>query len=169
MTAAEANHEIVLTWLNDAYNVENALAHVLERHAKAATGFPDMGAKLEEHLTQTRRHAELVVGRITALGSAPSTHKDHWTSVFAPLENLFTGSADEESLLKNRITDYASENFEIATYRAIITAAQDTGDTDTVHVCEQILGDEQAMARFLDERMPALVDRIVRQAMSASS
>ncbi|MDQ2827523.1 MAG: ferritin-like domain-containing protein, partial [Chloroflexota bacterium] len=61
------------------------------------------------------------------------------------------------------------ENFEIATYRAIITAAQDTGDTDTVHVCQQILDDEQAMARFLDDRMPALVDRIVRQAMSASS
>jgi len=166
---AEANHEIVLTWLNDAYNVENALIHVLERHAKEAKDFPDIEAKLDEHLTQTRRHAEMVAGRITALGSAPSTHKDRWAGVLVPLENLFTGSADEESLLKNSITDYAAENFEIATYRAIITAAQDTGDTDTVHVCEQILSDEQAMARFLDERMPALVDRIVRQAMSASS
>ena len=166
---AEANHEIVLTWLNDAYNVENALVHVLEQHAKEAKEFPDMEAKLEEHLAQTRRHAELVAGRIEALGSAPSTHKDRWAGVLAPLESLFTSSADEESLLKNSFTDYASENFEIATYRAIIMAAQDTGDTDTVHVCQQILGDEQAMAHFLDERMPALVDRIVRQASSASS
>jgi len=166
---AEANHEIVLTWLNDAYNVENARVHVLERHAKEAKGFPDMEAKLEEHLTQTRHHADLVAGRITALGGAPSTHQDRWAGVLVPVENLFAGSTDEESLLKNSITDDASENFEIATYRAIITVAQDTGDTDTMQVCQQILGDEQAMAHFLDERMPALVDRIVRQAMSASS
>jgi ferritin-like metal-binding protein YciE len=166
---AEANHEIVLTWLNDAYNVENALVHVLDRHAKEAKGFPDMEAKLAEHLAQTRRHAELVAGRITALGGAPSTHKDRWSGVLTPLENLFAGSADEESLLKNSISDYASENFEIATYRAIITAAQDTGDTDTVQVCQQILGDEQAMARFLDERMPAFVDHIIGQAIAASS
>ena len=62
------NTEILRTWLNDAYSVETDLTHVLESHAKAAKDFPDIQAKLREHLERTHHHAELVGTRIAELG-----------------------------------------------------------------------------------------------------
>jgi len=161
-----ADHDIVLTWLNDAYSVENALVHVLERHAKAAKDYPHVRSKIAEHLAQTRRHAELIADRVAALGSRPSAHKGQRIGLFAPVQNILTGPVDEEDVLKNSISDYAAENFEIATYLALMTAAEDTADTATVQVCQRILTDEREMAGWLDEHIPLLADRIVRQAIS---
>lgn len=162
---ADDKDEIVLTWLNDAYRIEHALAHVLERHAKEAKNQPEIEAKIGDHLTQTRHHATLVARRISALGGEPSAPKEALAGVLAPMQTLLTGAAEEESLLKNSIADFAAEHFEIATYRAIITAAQDSGDAETAQVCRQILGDEQEMARWLDEHMPSLVDQIISAAV----
>jgi len=161
---AMADHDIVLTWLNDAYSVENALVHVLERHAKAAKDFPHVQRKIAAHLAQTRRHAELIADRVTALGSRPSAHKDRWAGLLAPVQNVLADAVDEEDVLKNSISDYAAENFEIATYQALMTAAEDTEDTATAQVCQQILTDEREMAGWLDEHIPLLADHIVRQA-----
>lgn len=160
---AETHNEIMLTWLDDAYTIEHALIHVLERHAKEAKEHPEIQGRIDEHLTQTRRHAESVAGRITALGGEPKAHEG-MAGVLAPLQSLLSGAADEETVLANSIADYASENFEIATYQALIAAAQDCGDGETARVCREILADEQAMAGWLDDHMPPLVDRIVRAA-----
>ncbi len=162
---AQAHNEIVLTWLDDAYTIEHALIHVLERHAKEAKDHPEIQGRIDEHLTQTRRHAASVAQRITALGGEPSAHEGI-AGILAPLQSLLTGAAGEETVLANSIADYASENFEIATYQALIAAAQDGGDTATAQVCREILGDEEAMAAWLDDHMPPLVDRIVRSATS---
>lgn len=161
-------NEIVLTWLNDAYRIENALTHVLERHAKEAKNQPEIQAKIESHLAETRHHATMVAQRIAALGGEPSAPKEALAGVLAPVQDLLTGAADEESLLKNSISDFAAEHFEIATYQALITAALDSGDTETTQVCREILRDEQEMARWLDEHMPPLVDRIIRAAIPES-
>lgn len=160
---------IVLTWLNDAYSIENALIHVLERHAKEAKDHPQLQTGLDDHLAQTRHHAELVAGRITALGGEPSAHKGFLDGVIAPVQKLFSGTEDEKGALANTISDYAAENFEIATYHALITAAEDTGDTETARVCRDILSQEQEMARWLDEQLPSLVEGIVRDALPASA
>jgi ferritin-like metal-binding protein YciE len=159
----EAHNEIVLTWLDDAYTIEHALIHVLERHGKEAKEHPEIQERIDEHLAQTRRHAELVAGRITALGGEPKAHEG-MVGVLAPLQSLLTGAADDETVLANSIADYAGEDFEIATYQALVAAAQDNGDAETARVCREILADEQAMAAWLDDHMPPLVDRIVRAA-----
>lgn len=55
-----------------------------------------------------------------------------------------------------------AENFEIASYKALIAAAQQVGANDVVQVCERILRDEEDMARFLEQNLPM----VVHQAMS---
>lgn len=164
---ADEENGIVLTWLNDAYSIENALVHVLERHAKEAKENPQLQTGLNDHLGQTRRHAELVAERITALGGEPSAHQGLLADVIAPVQKLLSGAEDEKGTLANTISDYAAENFEIATYGAILTAAEDTGDADTARVCRQILGQEQEMAQWLDEQLPSLVEGMIREARPA--
>ena len=147
-----AHEEIYVAWLNDAYGMENALVQVLQNHAKDAQDHPQMHAKIQEHLDKTRQHAELVKGCIERRGGSTSAVK--------------TGMAEDE-LVKNGIADYAAENFEIASYQALRTAAHDLGDEQTAQVCQQILADEQDMANWLAQHLPEAVEEIIRKKAAA--
>jgi ferritin-like metal-binding protein YciE len=161
-----AHDEIFMAWLNDAYGMENALVQVLQNHAKDAQDHPQMHAKIQEHLDKTRQHAELVKGCIEHRGGSPSAIKTGMANLVGVMQGLSTGMAEDE-LVKNGIADYAAENFEIASYRALITAAQDLGDEQTANSCRQILADEQDMANWLAQHLPEAVDEIIRQKAAA--
>lgn len=66
--------------------------------------------------------------------------------VMGIVQGASTGAAMDE-MVKNCLADYATEHFEIASYRALSAAAQKVGDQETVIVCEEIIKDEQEMAR----------------------
>jgi ferritin-like metal-binding protein YciE len=59
------------------------------------------------------------------------------------------------------LSDYATEHFEIASYRALIKGAQDLGDDETVRLCQQILREEEDMARFLEQNLPTAVHDVL--------
>jgi ferritin-like metal-binding protein YciE len=46
---------------------------------------------------------------------------------------------------------------EIASYKALIIAANDVGQPGIADACQGILQDEENMARWLDEQMPTIV------------
>lgn len=151
-----ANNDIVVAWLNDAHAMEKALTQILEHQVKDAERFPEIQAKLQQHLQQTEQHAQMVESCVQRLGGSTSSVKGGMASLFGQVQALSTGAAQDE-MVKNALADYAAENFEIASYQALIAAAQAIGDTETVTVCQQILADEQAMARWLETNLPALV------------
>ena len=150
--------DLVIAWLNDAHGMENALIQILEHQIKDAKDYPQVQTKLEEHLEQTRRHADLVKGCVENLGSHTSTVKSGMASLFGQMQALSTGPAKDE-LVKNALADYAAENFEVASYTALITAAQELGDQQTASVCQQILQEDQAMADWLEQNLPTLVQQ----------
>jgi ferritin-like metal-binding protein YciE len=58
-----------------------------------------------------------------------------------------------DELMKNFISDYATEQMEIASYKALIAAARATGEERIAGICQQILADEEDMAAWLDAHM----------------
>jgi ferritin-like metal-binding protein YciE len=160
--AAMTQQETVVSWLNDAYGMEHNLIRVLENHAKDTEGRPEMHAKFQQHLEQTRRHAELIKGCIERLGGSTSTIKTGISDVMGRIQGASTEPAKDE-LVKNVLADYASENFEIAAYRSLIAAAQAIGDAETVQVCETILQDEQEMAGWLEQQIPVVTQEFLGQ------
>ena len=161
-----AHEDIYMAWLNDAYGMENALLQVLQNHAKDAQDHPQMHAKIQEHLDKTRRHVELIKGCIERRGGSPSAVKTGMANLVGVMQGMSTGMAEDE-LVKNGIADYAAENFEIASYQALIAAAHDLGDEQTGRVCQQILADEKDMANWLAEHLPEAVDEIIRKKAAA--
>jgi ferritin-like metal-binding protein YciE len=161
-----AHDDIYMAWLNDAYGMETALVQVLQNHVKDAQDHPQMHAKIQEHLDKTRQHAELVKGCIERRGGSTSALKTGMSNLMGIMQGMSTGAAEDE-LVKNGITDYAAENFEIASYNALITAAQDLGDTQTASVCQQILADEQDMANWLAQHLPETVNEIISKKAAA--
>jgi ferritin-like metal-binding protein YciE len=64
----------------------------------------------------------------------------------------------QDTLVKDAIADFAAENFEIASYKALIQSANAIGEQKVATVCEEILRDEQEMARWLEEHLSPAVN-----------
>jgi ferritin-like metal-binding protein YciE len=154
-----ANHdprETLIGWLNDAYAMEKGLVQVLENHADDVKDRPEMYRKIAQHLEQTRMHAERVRECVERLGGSVSTVKTAMGAVSGFFQGRSTGASPDE-LVKNALSDYAAEHFEIASYKALITAARLLGENQVVQVCETILRDEQDMANWLEQNLPNVV------------
>ncbi|MDQ4077611.1 MAG: ferritin-like domain-containing protein [Chloroflexota bacterium] len=160
-----AHQELLTAWLKDAHSMENALIPILENHAKDAEGHPQMQQRIQQHIETTRRHADMVEGCLQRYGEEPSAVKTAFGSLFGNVQSIATGPFEDE-LVKNGISDYAAEHFEIASYRGLIAAAEEVGDQETVRVCQQILQDEMAMASWLEQHLPGAVKEAMRKKAS---
>ena len=156
MATVANNPDIVIAWLRDAYAMEKALVPVLENHAKDAARHPQVRERIEQHAAETRRHAQLVEQCLAQLGEEPSKLKNAMAKAMGTIQSVATGAFKDEEV-KNALSDYAAENFEIACYRALIEAARAMQQTEVVRICEQILKEEEAMARFLEQNLPTAV------------
>jgi ferritin-like metal-binding protein YciE len=155
-----AHQDTVIAWLNDAHALELNLVQVLEHRVSDTKDHPHIQTRVQQHLEQTRRHAELVKGCIERLGGSTSTVKSAMGQIGGFFQGVSTGMAKDE-MVKNALADYASEQFEIASYTSLIAAAQAIGDQQTATVCQQILRDEDEMARWLQQQIPIITQEFL--------
>lgn len=150
-----AHQEMLVAWLNDAHAMENGIAEALEAQVKLAEDHPTVQAGLQQHLEATRRHAETVKDCLEQLGERPSGVKSALAAFGGKLQAAMGSARDD--LVKAALNDYATEHMEIASYRALIIAANEAGQPSIAEACQGILQDEEQMARWLEENTPALV------------
>jgi ferritin-like metal-binding protein YciE len=148
--------ELVLAWLNDALAMENALAAVLQHRIKDAEGFPAIEEMDRRHLAETLEHADRVKRCIARFGEKPSTVKSLFGTVFGAMQAPMTGLAKDE-VIKNCLVDHAAEQFEVASYTALIAAANEIGDTETAEICKQNRREDEAMAARIMAGIPDVV------------
>ncbi len=154
--------DLVIAWLNDAHAMENALVQVLEHRVNDAKDYPAVQAMDQQHLEETRRHAEQVKGCIERLDGNVSTVKSVLGTLVGTVQAPMTGLARDE-IVKNALVDYAAEHFEVASYRALIAAASEVGDLETASICEQIMREDQAMADRIQQSLPGIVTERMRE------
>lgn len=157
-----ADQKLIVSWLNDAYALENAIAEALEKQVDVAADHPAVQTGIQHHLDATRGHADTVKSCLEQLGESPSGVKASLASIGGKLQGLTMGAAKDD-LVKSALNDYATEHMEIASYKALIVAAEEIGQTSIIQACQAILADEQAMAAWLEEQMPAIVREAVQQ------
>ncbi len=160
-------NELVIAWLNDAHAMEQGIAQVLENHAASAADHPQMQARLQQHLEETRRHAELVKGCVERLGGETSGIKTGMASVMGTIQGMSTKIAQDEAI-KNVLHDYGAEHFEMACYTSLIAGAEAVGDPETARVCQQILREEQARAEFLFQQIPPVTLEMLQPEMATA-
>ena len=84
-------------------------------------------------------------------------------NVMGKIQGISTGAAKDE-LVKDSILDYATEYFEIASYRDLIVAGQELGYQECVDSFKEILREEENMASWLQQQSPMLVQETLQQA-----
>ncbi len=164
----------IVQYLNEAHATEHALVRVLQSQI-AMTPRGSYRDALETHLGETRRHAERVERRLSALNAGGS---NPLTSVVGVVEtvvgqalafgktpfDLLRGSGGEEKVLKNAKDACATEALEIATYTALERLAKAAGDDETAKLAASILADEERMLARVLREIPKLTDAVVGRA-----
>ena len=160
-----APRENMLDWLRDAHAMEQQAEQMLESQIKRIEHYPLLRERLEQHLMDTRQQQHALGDAIRRLGGEPSSTKDLKAQVVAFGQSL-TGMMASDEIVKGAISGYVFEQMEIANYTALIAAAQATGDDATAQTCQRILAQEQAMAQWLLEHLPEVVQQFL--ALSAT-
>ena len=161
----------IVQYLNEAHGAEAALVRQLQAQiAMTPTGQYRDG--LENHLQDTRSHADRLEGRLAelgqgsnplqvGLGALESLVGQALALTKTPFD-LVRGSGGEEKVLKNAKDSCAAEALEIATYTAIARLARGAGDAKTERLADSILKDEQRMLDRILKEIPRLTDAVAR-------
>jgi ferritin-like metal-binding protein YciE len=153
--------ERLMEWLRDAHAAEQQAETMLSGTAGRLENYPELRARLEQHIQETKRQADLIRGCIERRGGSTSTIKDTGGKLLAmgqAMSGLFVG----DEVMKASIASYAFEAMEISSYRILIETADHVGDHETKRVCEQILREEEAMAEWLKQNIPMLTRRYLQ-------
>jgi ferritin-like metal-binding protein YciE len=138
---------LVKKYLADAHAIEEQAIGLLERAPKLVEQ-PELAAVFDDHLSETREHAELVESRLTALGGHSSSVKDAAMRLGAlNWGSFFQGHPDTPGKLV--AFAFAFEHLEIGGYEQLGRVANAAGDPDTARMVETILGEERHAASVL--------------------
>lgn len=151
MTTAHVGH--VLDWLRDAHAMEQQAEVMLKDLVARLEHYPQLRAHIEDHLQDTRKQQQLLEGCIDRLGGSPSMLKDLMGKVVAFGQSV-AGMVVSDEVVKGAMSTYVFAHMEIASYTILIAAAKAIGDNETQRVCEEILQQEKAMAKWLRGHLP---------------
>ncbi|MBL4609178.1 ferritin-like domain-containing protein [Halopseudomonas sp.] len=150
----------VLDWLRDAHAMEQQSEQMLTGEIKRLEHYPQLKARLEEHIEETRGQQQLLQQCIERLGGSTSSIKDASAKLMA-FGQAASGMFVSDEVVKGAMSAYVFENMEIASYTVLIAAAKVTGDSETQRICEQILPQEVAMAEWLRNHLPSLTENFL--------
>lgn len=145
--------EEVIDWLRDAYAMERGAEQALEKQAKNADLSTAVRQRAAAHLRETREHAEAVQTSLQALGADTSALKTGLGVITQLTKGLGTAFSSDERI-KDLLDAYAMENFEIACYTALASAAERAGLAQVVETCRRIIPDEERMAQAIKNAIP---------------
>jgi ferritin-like metal-binding protein YciE len=163
---ASANlKELYMDELRDLYNAENQLLKALPKMAKAAHS-DELRAGFEEHLEQTKGHAQRIEQIFQGLGEKPSGKK------CKAMEGLIEeGGETMEEDFDGEIMDAALigaarrvEHYEMAAYSTVIKFAELLGQDQDSELLEKTLEEETET----DENLIGLLDQLELQTSSSS-
>jgi ferritin-like metal-binding protein YciE len=147
MTNREAR-DVLAVGLRNAHAVESQAIELLERQASALDDYPEVQARVQEHLGETERQLERLEQALEMLKEDTSAIKDTALSALGNFMALANTMADD-AILKNSFAGYSFEHYEIAAYESLLELAEMAGAREIIPLLEQTLREERAMANWL--------------------
>ncbi|WP_426506241.1 ferritin-like domain-containing protein [Serratia proteamaculans] len=147
--------EHFIDWLRDAHAMEKQAETMLDGMKDRVKDYPPLQNRIIQHLEETRQQQVQLEACIQRQDASTSGFKDFAgkaTAMGQALSGVFT----EDEVVKGVISAYVFEHLEIASYKTLITAAEQVGDIETQRSLEAILQQEQAMADWLMDNIPSI-------------
>jgi ferritin-like metal-binding protein YciE len=144
--------DLLLTGLRNQHAVENQAISLLSRQVERLESYPEMEARMRQHIDESKAQVQRLEEILSALGSSHSALKDAGLSLSGNMAALMHTVAPDE-VLKNTFANYAFEHFEIAAYRSLLTLFDAIGQTSGKAALEKSLGEEVEMAEWIDQHL----------------
>lgn len=144
-------------WLRDAHAAEKQALTMLTAQTNRIENYPDLRTRIETHIDETEEQIALLQEILDSYGESGSVVKDMTGRLIAFGQSL-SGMVTTDEVVKGGLFGYAFEQMEIASYRILISTAQRLGDTGSEARLQKILAQEEAMAGWLLENMPSVLD-----------
>ncbi len=161
MTKSDTIRDLFVIGLRDAHAVEKQALALINRQLDRLESYPDVAARLRQHKTETDGHIERLETILSSLDESHSALKDAALSLTGNMAALGHMMAGDE-ILKNSFASFAFENFEAASYTGLIAMAEAGGFTAAVPLLQKTLEEELAMARWLQDNLPAVTKRFLQ-------
>lgn len=155
-----AKNDLLIAWLNDASATGRAQGEMLERFVKDFDGFPNIRARIREHLDGNKRAAEDIKVCIERLGGSLPATKSLFGSIVGAVQGMSTGPYKDEPV-KNLLVMHAAGHFEHVAHRALAAGARACGENDVATVCEHIAQEEKAFAEWIEQQIPKVVTAVM--------
>lgn len=135
--------------IDEAHAMEQNVLRMLDGMI-STTDDPEIIDQLEHHKMETQRHSDLMKKRLQAHDAAPSMVKQAG-GILQALAKMPLDLVRGEKAGRNARDGYATEHLEIASYELLKRVAQKAGDEETATACDEIIKDERAMAKKIEE------------------
>lgn len=147
--------------IDEAHAMEQNVLRMLDGLI-STTDDPAVLDALEHHKVETQNHADRMAQRLEAHGSTPSTVRQ-LGGVLGALAKLPLDFVRGEKSGRNARDAYATEHLEIASYELLRRVAQKAGDEETATAASEIIEQERAMARTIEEHWDTFAERSLQE------
>jgi ferritin-like metal-binding protein YciE len=143
-TIVSTLNEQLIKHIDEAHAMEQNVLRMLDSMI-STTDDPEILQELEHHKIETEGHAQRMRARLEAHGASPSGVKQ-LGGIVGALAKVPLDMVRGEKAGRNARDGYATEHMEIASYELLKRIAQRADDNETVAACDEIIGQERAMA-----------------------
>jgi ferritin-like metal-binding protein YciE len=161
----ERARDIFVTGVRNAHALENQALELLNRQVERIENYPEMKARLDRHVDETQGQIQRLEQILDGLNESRSMIKDNLMALTGNMAAI-THAVMQDEILKNTYANVAFENFEAASYRSLITIADNTGFRNAVPLLEQNLREELDMIQWLDQNLDTVTQRYVERELA---
>lgn len=159
--------DLFVVGLRNAHAVEKQALSIMEPQLSRIENYPEVADQLRKHIEETHGQIARLDEILAGFDSSSSGLKDMALSMTGGMAALAHTVAGDE-ILKNSFANYAFEHFEMASYKSLITLAED-GGFGSISLLKQSLGEEERMAQWIDEALPTITRRYAKLYVEAGA
>ena len=160
MASTDHARTVFMAGLKNAHAMEKQALSIMQPQVNRLTHYPELSRRLEAHIAETETQIDRLDQVLTSVGESSSAMKDLFLSSFGSMAALGHVTAGDE-VLKNSFANLAFENYEIAAYASLISAARICGENAAVPLLEQSLEEERRMAEWVEQSIPGVTETFI--------
>jgi len=158
--------ELFITGLRNAHAMENQAHEMLERQVERMDEYPELKARLSEHLQETKSQLKRLEQCLSNLDTSPSTFKDKTLALGANMAAMGHAMASDE-VLKNTFANLGLEAYEIAAYKSLIKMAE-AANPGAIESLTLSLREEERMADWVANNVDLITAQYMQRERAAA-
>lgn len=158
MNGSQEAISVFATGLKNAHAMEKQALSILKPQVSRIENYPDMRARLEQHITETEAQIERLETIFDQIDETHSGFKDMVLSMGGAMAALGHAAAGDE-ILKDTFANYAFEHYEIVAYKSLIRIGDHLSVNGALSLLRQTLEEEEMMAQWIGENAAMVTDQ----------